>query len=186
VENGKHDEQLLVAVANGCESSFDQFYNKYAPFVHRIAQSVLADSLEAEDITHDIFLDIYEKPQQYNAQRGTIQAWLAVKTRHLCIDRLRKKKPLLVHKLELLDSEADVHTELSVLLQIEKELILKALQEIPKNQRDVIYGAYFRGKTQVELAKKLNKPLGTVKSLVRYGLRNLQKHKHLLDWLKVR
>jgi|SRR5690625_20817 len=186
MENNKRDEHLLLAVANGCEASFDEFYNKYAPFVLHIAQSVLADSLEAEDVTHDIFLDIYEKPQQYNAKKGTIKAWIAVKTRNLCIDRLRKKKPLLIHKLELINHEAEVHTELSVLLQIEKELILKALQEIPKKQREVIYEAYFKGKTQVELAEKLNRPLGTIKSLVRYGLRNLQKHKHLIDWLKVR
>src|SRR5690625_1031341 len=186
MENNLQDRHLLLKIAKGCETSFDEFYNKYAPFVHQIAQNILKDRLAAEDVTHDIFLDIYEKPQQYNPKRGSIKAWLAVKTRNLCIDRLRKKKPLLVHKLELLNHEADVHTEMSVLLQIEKELILTALQEIPEKQREVIYEAYFKGKTQVELAEKLNRPLGTIKSLVRYGLRNLQKHKHLIDWLKVR
>lgn len=184
MKDNQVDAHLLMAITNGCEPSFDQFYNKYAPFVLHIARSILADSLEAEDVTHDIFLDIYEKPHQYNAKRGSVKAWIAVKTRNLCIDRLRKKKPLLVQKLELIDHEADVYTELSVLLQIEKEILLKALQQLPKKQREVIYAAYFKGKTQVELAEKLNRPLGTIKSLVRYGLRNLQKHKHLIDWLK--
>lgn len=184
MKDQKTDTYLLSAIANGCETSFDRFYHKYAPFVLRLAQSVLADTLEAEDVTHDIFLDIYEKPNQYNAKRGTVKAWLAVKTRNLCIDRLRKKRPLLIQKLELLNHEAEVHTELSVLLQIEKEILLKALEQLPKKQREVIYEAYFKGKTQVELAEKLNRPLGTIKSLVRYGLRNLQKHKHLTDWLK--
>jgi len=186
MENNLQDRHLLLKIAKGCETSFDEFYNKYAPFVHQIAQNILKDRLAAEDVTHDIFLDIYEKPQQYNPKRGSIKAWLAVKTRNLCIDYLRKKKPLLVQKLELMNIQDDLFTEVAVLLNIEKELIVDALKDIPEKQREAIYGAYFKGKTQVQLAKKLNRPLGTVKSLIRYGLRNLQKHKQLIDWLKTR
>src|SRR5690625_2286736 len=186
MENNLQDRHLLLKIAKGCETSFDEFYNKYAPFVHQIAQNILKDRLAAEDVTHDIFLDIYEKPQQYNPKRGSIKAWLAVKTRNLCIDYLRKKKPLLVQKLELMNIQDDLFTEVAVLLNIEKELIVDALKDIPEKQREAIYEAYFKGKSQVQLAKKLNRPLGTVKSLIRYGLRNLQKHKQLIDWLKTR
>jgi len=109
-----------------------------------------------------------------------------VKTRHKCIDRLRKKKPVLIQKLEHLDTKGAVETELSVLLQLEKELILDALKQIPSKQREVIYGAYFEGKTQMELAESFNRPLGTIKSLIRYGLRNMRKQKDLLNWIKIR
>lgn len=182
----QEDIHLLKLIAKGSETAFNQFYEMYVLFVLRIATQVLGDQIEAEDVTHEIFIEVYEKPHQYKPNRGSIKAWLAVKTRSRCIDRLRKKQPVLIHKLELLDTEDEVKTELAVLLQIEKELIVEALSQIPKKQREVIYGAYFEGKTQMELAKSLDRPLGTIKSLVRYGLRNMRKQKDLLNWMKLR
>lgn len=180
------DIRLFKLIAKGSETAFNQFYEAHVSFVLQIATQVLGDQNEAEDVTHEIFLEVYEKPGQYKPERGSIKAWLAVKTRSRCIDRLRQKKPVLIQKLELLDTKDTVKTELSVLLQIEKELILDALEQIPKKQREVIYGAYFEGKTQMELAESLNRPLGTIKSLVRYGLRNMRKQKELLNWIKIR
>src|SRR5690625_1165433 len=130
--------RLLKLIDKGSETAFNEFYEAYVTFVLQIATQILSDQIEAEDITHEIFLEVYEKPRQYKPYRGSIKAWLAVKTRSRCIDRLRKKQPVLIHKLELLDTEDEVKTELAVLLQIEKELIVEALSQIPKKQREVI------------------------------------------------
>ena len=184
--DNKRGIQLLKKIGEGSESSFNEFYNGYVSFVLQIATKTLGDRLEAEDVTHDIFMEIYEKSNSYHQQKGSVKAWLAVITRHRCIDKLRKKKPVLVNKLEFLNTKDAVRTELAVLLKIEQELILDALKEIPPKQREVIYGAYFEGKTQVELSKSLNRPLGTIKSLVRYGLKNMQRNKRLLNWMKAR
>lgn len=184
--NKREDFRLLQLIAKGSEAAFNQFYELYVSFVLHIAIQVLGDQSEAEDITHEILLEVFEKPQQYKPERGSIKAWLAVKTRNRCIDLLRKKKPVLINKLELLDTADSVKTELAVLIQIEQEILFKALQQIPKKQRQVIYGAYFEEKTQRELADSLNRPLGTIKSLARYGLRNMRKQKDLLQWIKFR
>ncbi|NLI69132.1 MAG: sigma-70 family RNA polymerase sigma factor [Bacilli bacterium] len=154
----------------------------YAPFVLKIAKQLVSDPLEAEDICHDIFLEVFEKPGEYDDAKGTVKAWLAVKTKHRSIDRLRKKKPVLVRKLEQLDTKEAVKTELEVLKSLEKNVLLEALAHLPEKQREVIYGAYFENKTQTELARTLNKPLGTIKSNVRYGLNNLRKYKKLRQW----
>lgn len=182
----QRDVLLLKLIEKKSESAFNEFYETYVSFVLQIAIQILSDKKEAEDITHEVFLEVYEKPQQYKAQRGSIKAWLAIKTRSRSIDRLRKKQPVLIHKLEQLNTVDAVRVEHSVLHKIEKELILDALNQIPKKQRDVIYGAYFEYKTQVELAERLDKPIGTIKSLVRYGLNNLRKQKDLLNWIKIR
>lgn len=178
--------QLLHLIAKGSESAFNQFYEMYASFVLTIATQVLGDPCEAEDVTHEIFLNIFKQPKQYDEKRGSIKAWLAVQARSRSIDRLRKKQPILIQKLELLDTKDTVETELSVLLQIEKEILMAALEQIPEKQREVIYGAYFKGKTQAELAQSLDRPLGTIKSLVRYGLQNMRKQKELINWMKIR
>lgn len=186
MENKERESRLISLIAKGSHDAFNDFYEMFISFVLHIATQVLGNQDEAEDVTHDIFLDIYQNPKQFDPNRGSVKAWLAVKTRNLCIDRLRKKKPVLIHKLEMLETASEVKTELYVLLQIEKELIIDALKHIPDKQRKVIYGAYFEGKTQMELSESLNKPLGTIKSLVRYGLRNMRKQRDLVNWMKTR
>lgn len=174
---------LLKLLEKGSKEAFDLFYEKYVSFVLHIATQVLGDRMEAEDICHDIFLDVFQKPFEYNSKKGTVEAWLAVKTKHRSIDRLRKKQPVLIHKLEQLDTPAAVRTEMYVLRELERDVLLEALKQLPKMQQKVIYGVYFEDKTQKELASSLNRPLGTVKSMVRYGLQNMRKQKHLNHWL---
>ncbi|SES68938.1 RNA polymerase sigma-70 factor, ECF subfamily [Oceanobacillus limi] len=176
---------LLQLISKGSQSAFNHFYELHNAFVLHIAIRILADRTEAEDICHDIFLDIYKKPLQYKAQRGSVKAWLAVKTKSRCIDRLRKRKPVLQNKLEQLFTVDEVETEMHVLTQIESSILLDALKQLPKKQQEVIYGVYFEGKTHAELAKTLNKPLGSIKSSIRYGLKNLRKQKSLLQWAKM-
>lgn len=178
------DELLIEQIVAGSQKAFNQFYESHISFVFQIAIKILQDQTEAEDICHDIFLDVYQNPKKYNKNKGSIKAWLAVKTRSRCIDMLRKKKPVLINKLESLETEKDIKAELHVLKRIENDILLEALRHIPKKQREVIYGMYFESKTQRELAVSLNKPIGTIKSLVRYGLKNLRKQKVLLDWKK--
>lgn len=186
MDEKRRDIHLLKMIAKGSKNAFDEFYEKYASFVLNIANQVVKDNVEAEDIMHDIFLSIYEHPERYNKKRGTVKAFLAVMTKNRAIDRLRKKRPVLVRKLEQLDTVSEVKTEMAVLLQIEQELILKALKQLPENQQQVIYGAYFEELTQKEMAENYDRPLGTVKSLVRYGLANLRKQKNLMNWMKFR
>lgn len=186
MEQDQRDIRLLNLISKGSKTSFEEFYETYASFVFHIANQVLGDHVEAEDVVHDIFLSIFEHPEKYNPERGSIKAFLAVITKNSAIDRLRRKKPILVQKLEQLETVAEVKTELSVLMQIEQELIMDALEQLPKKQRKIIYSAYFEELTQREMAETYNKPLGTVKSLVRYGLQNLRKQKDLINWMKVR
>lgn len=186
MEQKSRDVRLLHFMKKGSKTAFDEFYETYASFVLHIANQILGDENEAEDVAQEIFLMMYERPDRYHPKRGSVKAFLAVLTKNLAIDRLRKKKPILVQKLEQLDTETEVKTELSVLLQIEQELIYEALKQIPKKQRKVIYGAYYEELTQREMAKTYQKPLGTIKSLIRYGLQNLRKQKDLMNWIKIR
>src|SRR5699024_864222 len=184
MDNDQLGTKLLTQMAQGSKQAFNRFYETYITFVLNIAMQILGDLKEAEDLCHDIFLDIYQHPKRYDPQKGSVKAWLAVKTRSSSIDRLRKRKPVLIHKLELLETEDAVRTEWHVLNKIEKEILLEALRHIPEKQRKIIYGVYFENKTQRELAETLDQPLGTIKSSIRYGLRNMRKQKSLLNWAK--
>ncbi|MDC3413469.1 sigma-70 family RNA polymerase sigma factor [Aquibacillus sp. 3ASR75-11] len=182
MDDKQNSIRLLTGISNGSLEAFDQFYEVHVEFVLRITKSIIKDQAEAEDVCHDVFLEVYQNPQQYKEEKGSVKAWLAVKTRSRCLDRLRRKKPVLLNKLENLLTKQEIDAEMSVLSQLERETVLEALKYIPKEQQQVIYGAYFEGKTQSEMAKSLNRPIGSIKSLVRYGLKNLRKQNILLYW----
>lgn len=68
---------------------------------------------------------------------------------------------------------------------LEKHLIVEALKAIPIEQREAIIRSYYNGETHNEIAMTMKKPLGSVKSLIRYGLNNLRKQKALMQWVGI-
>ncbi|KJE28200.1 RNA polymerase sigma factor, sigma-70 family protein [Geobacillus kaustophilus] len=183
MEDRREDAELLAEIAEGSRAAFDRFYEKYAPMVYHIALRIVGDEAEAEDVSHDVFLEILQKPHQFDPKRGSVQAFLAVKTKSRSLDRLRKKRDLLASRLE----EAALKekgAEFYFLRQLEQQVIIDALTHLPEEQRQAIIHFYFHGETHREIAAAMNKPLGSVKSLIRYGLRNLRKQKELFRWME--
>jgi len=162
--------------------AFEDFYEQHVHFVFQIALNIVGDHKEAEDVTHDVFLEVFQKHRQYNPEKGSIKAWLAVKTKSRAIDRLRKKKPLLVNKLEGLLKDQEKGADICFLSELEHSILKEALNELPEEQREAIIRSYFNGESHREIAERMKKPLGSVKSLIRYGLNNLRKQKTLMHW----
>ncbi|WP_156289725.1 RNA polymerase sigma factor [Oceanobacillus salinisoli] len=182
MDKNQESVEWLKQISHGSRAAFDPFYEKYSTFVFQIAYHVTGNHAEAEDVCHDVFLEVFQKAHQYKPSRGSVKAWLAVKTRSRSIDRLRKKKPLLIRKLEKISLAEVDGADLEVLREIENHLIHDALQHLPAAQKEAIYRSYFQGETHKEIAESMKKPLGSVKSLIRYGLHNLRKQKSILNW----
>lgn len=174
--------ELLKKIKQGSRDSFNQFYEMHQSFIFHIAFKFVGNKQEAEDICHDVFLEVFQNIKQYDAERGSVRAWLAVKTKSRSLDRLRKKRPLLVNKLEEIKVGQETGADVQVIQSLEKDVILKALEELPEKQRKAIYLSYFQGETHKEIASEMNRPLGSVKSFIRYGLNNLRKQKSILNW----
>lgn len=171
MDENREDTQLLNSIAIGSRHSFNVFYERHVRFVLQIAMYMIKNKAEAEDICHDVFIEVFKKADQYQASKGSVKAWLAIKTKSRAIDQLRKKKPVLRDKLEEHEHGADVQ----FLLASERKLVRDALNHIPREQGEAIYRSYFHNETHKEIASAMNKPLGSVKSLIRYGLNNLRK-----------
>jgi RNA polymerase sigma factor (sigma-70 family) len=187
--SSRHDEaeRLLHEMKNGSVAAFEQFYERFVSLVFQLALRMLGDRMEAEDICHDIFLEIYRKADQFDPKRGSIEAWLAVKTRTRCLDRLRRKKPELLNELDetlLRQDSAPAPTEEKVFAKLERDMLREAMNRLPDAQREAVYGMYFQSRTHQELSKLMERPLGTVKSLVRYGLINVRKQLSQLGWME--
>ncbi|WP_246000736.1 RNA polymerase sigma factor [Brevibacillus panacihumi] len=181
------EERLLRDMANGSITAFEQFYEKYASLVLHIALRIVKDRMEAEDICHDLFLEVWKKAGQYDPKRGSIEAWLAVMARSRSLDRMRKKQRLPIapgESVTLEQASTVAAAEEKVLSRLDREVLGQALSRIPQAQARALQGMYYEAKTQRELAANMNRPLGTVKSLIRYGLDNIRKQLSQSGWLE--
>lgn len=172
---------VLQEIAEGSAAAFGRFYEAYARMVYRLAFQFTKNAAEAEDLCQDIFMEVLYKAEQYDPARGSVEAWLAVRTRCRAMDRLRRKQRLSVTEWseealpETLWAGEREAVEVAALRKVELEQVKNALKSLPPLQRMAVYGSYVEQLSHREMAKLMNRPVGTVKSLIRYGIQNVRK-----------
>jgi len=165
--------------------NFDDFYKQNASYVYKIALYIIRDPVEAEDLCHDVFLEVIQHPEQYDPKRGSIKAWLGVKTRSRAIDRLRKQqKQGLNEIMEPGGTNGIDPTAEAVFSKLEIESLHDSLRQLSEPQREALTATYFRSVRQKDWAEATGRPLGTVKSWIRYGVHNIRKQFVQMGWLE--
>jgi len=175
------DPQKLVNLLDQIEHNYEpalvELYDYYVNVVYSVSYQVLENKQDAEEVTQDVFLRIWNKSALYNPDKGRFLNWLLTMTRRIAIDNLRRKQrvsqvsnPISLDEKEYLWETALIYDDLSDL----QRMLASALQELPTDYRDAIQLAYFRGMTHTEISEHLNKPLGTIKSHIRQGMEKLR------------
>jgi len=158
---------------SGDQSALAELYDRYSSVVYAVALRVLGDTMAAEDVLQEIFLQLWRNPTAFDASRGSLGAWLAVITRNRSIDALRKRKPetdiddVVVSVLPDLAGEADRSRTATKVRGV--------LGALPSAQRSALEMAYFQGLSHSEIANQTGEPLGTIKTRIRAGLTALRK-----------
>ncbi|MGG6268811.1 sigma-70 family RNA polymerase sigma factor [Leptolyngbya sp. AN03gr2] len=169
------DEDVLAALREGRVQALDILYDRYAQQVYSLAYRILGNSEEAEDITQDVFLTFWQK-DAYQSSRGSLKAFLTTLTRSKAIDKLRAQgtRSRFLQRWQRL-SEQETPSSLEDLARSEQsDRVRHALAYLSESEREVLQIAYFEGLSQSEIAKRLNLPLGTVKTRSRQGLLKLR------------
>ncbi len=173
------DGEILAALRDGRLNAIDVLYDRYARQVYSLAYKILANSEEAEDITQDVFLTLWQR-DAYQSTRGSLKAFLTTLTRSRSIDKLRSqgsRSRFLQRWQRLSASEPEILPPLDHLAGHEQaHLLRQALECLSSNEREILEIAYYEGVSQTEISKRLNLPLGTVKSRSRQGLSKLRQH----------
>jgi RNA polymerase sigma-70 factor, ECF subfamily len=175
------DAELIELVANGEARALEVLYDRYSRVVYSFALRIVGDPQLAEEILQEVFFRVWQQGSGFQSNRGSLITWLLSITHNLAIDEVRKRN----RRPQKADSEdpelvlgamADENTDIEqeVWLSGVRTAIVEALARVPKEQRDVIELAYFRGLTQREIAETLGQPLGTVKTRMRLGLQKLR------------
>ena len=173
---GSDDTTLMEMLAAGDRQALMAVYDRYSCLVYALSLHVLRHPQSAEDVMQEVFLRLWRKASAYNPARGTLAGWLTVMARHEAIDSLRRKQK----DLRLSDAVVPIEQRQRMVPNYSADVVTvrSILEKLPTEQREVIDLAYFAGLTHKEIADHLGKPLGTVKSRIRFGLQGLRRLLH--------
>ncbi len=166
--SGESDYWLVTCIVHRDETAFGAIYDRYSRLIYSVVLRVVKDAAIAEDILHDIFLNLWRSPQQFDAARGKLVPWLAVVARNRAIDWIRKQHP----QEELSDVQLVADEDLAgdVERRSAIERVRAVLNALPEKQRAALELAFFQGLTHADIAAQAGVPLGTIKTRIRTAL----------------
>ena len=170
------DEAVVALVARSEEAALGELYDRYGAAAFRLARRVVRDSALAEDVVQEAFLAIWRGAARFLPERARAAAWIMTLVHRRAVDVVRREQRR--RGLPLEDGEDDRvegAADDAVWLRLERERVQRALAALPDQQRETLELAYYGGFTQAELADRLGRPLGTIKSQMFAGLTNLRR-----------
>ena len=170
--------QLIALTAQGDQAALATLYDRTSPQVFGLAFKILNNREAAEEVTLDVYTQVWRQAHTYDRARGAPGAWLMMLARTRAIDRFRAGAAE-YGRVESLDAAqlfaSDEDTpEQDVEGQERRKFVQQALEVLASEQRQAIALAYFYGLSQSEIAEKLQVPLGTVKTRMRLGMIKLR------------
>ena len=171
------EDDLLLAVARGDQQAFATFYDRLAPMVHGIVRRVVRDPAQSEEVSQEVFVEIWRTAARFDPDRGTARSWALTMAHRRAIDRVRSEQASRDRTQRVVDGQHardyDVVSE-QVEVGLEHEQVRTALGTLTDLQRQAVELAYYQGYTYREVADLLNTPLGTIKTRMRDGLIRLR------------
>ena len=172
-------KQLLRRIVDRDKQALAELYDQLASVFFSVACRILSDPHEAEEVTQDVFVQIWNKAPTFDSDLGSPFHWAMQIARNRSIDRLRSRKRRAdladefeaVVALDAPNHESAAHRGLS---EDELAAIRAAVRELPPDQTRVLELAFFRGLSHAEIAETTGEPLGTVKARIRRAMLKLR------------
>ena len=170
---------LMAQVAEGNENALTDLYDSTSRVVYGLILRILGNASSAEEVTLDVYLQVWRTAQSYDSGRGTVSSWLVTLARSRAIDALRSRQvrsAMFEQPLEEILEPRDLRRDPEQLSieQAQAHMVSNLLAELPVDQRQAIKLAYFSGLSHSEIAARSGLPLGTVKTRIRLGMLRLR------------
>lgn len=170
-------DELLRRVGAGDRAAFAELYDATASRVFGLVRRLVVDPAQAEEVTQDVYLEIWQTAPRFDPARGSALAWMFTLAHRRAVDRIRSAQAAHDRDLRIgardLDVPVDTVAE-AVEVRVDHERVQDALRDLSELQRECVALAYYDGLTQREIAERLEIPLGTVKTRLRDGMIRLR------------
>jgi RNA polymerase sigma-70 factor, ECF subfamily len=172
--------RLVQSMAAGDQQALRALYERTHRIVFTLVMRICGHREMAEELTLDVFHDVWRRSAQYDPKNGSVVGWIMMQARSRAIDRLRfeqRKKRVDPHPhLDHHDEQLEVSGPANVIEAGQRRSLLEdALTALTPDERQTIETAFFSELTYSETAVRLDQPLGTVKTRVRSALAKLRK-----------
>ena len=170
-------ESLLRSVAGGDRAAFAELYDRTSSRVMGLVIRLLRDRAQSEEVTQEVFLEIWQQAERFDANRGSGMAWVLTMTHRRAVDRIRASQKS--HERDLRIGIRDMERDFdgvseAVEIRVENERVKRAMSRLTPLQREAVILAYYGGYSHSEMAEILAIPLGTVKTRLRDGMIRLR------------
>lgn len=176
-ESVEIESALLGRVARGDKHAFEDLYRRLSGNVLGLAFYVLGDRSIAEEVTQEVFVEVWRKSGDFDSHKGGAKSWILRLTRSRAIDRLRSDRASQARDqrdFELNQSNPGPPTPAaSTEAAAERAAIRQAIDDIGEPNRTAVILSYYQDLSHNEIAKLSDVPLGTAKTRVRNGMKKL-------------
>lgn len=162
------DSELFLAIQSQQVKALDLLYDRYGGLVYSTAIRMLNNVEEAEEVTQETFLRLWQRSEIYQSHRGSLSGFLIMLTRSRAIDRLRSRKAT-YQKLQRIQTSSNCVQNYNPPLEFatvkeRSHTVREALKQLSPAEKQLLETAYYEGLSQSEIAEREGIPLGTVKS----------------------
>ena len=170
------DAALVVSIGRYHEDALAEVYRRHAGAVFALARRLLAQRTLAEEVVQEVFLRLWNDPDRYDPDRGSLRSYLLAQCHGRSVDLIRAEssRRRREEKELTLAAESGYDVEHEVWDLAVADRVKTAVQALPEGEREAILLAYFGGHTYKEVADLLGTPEGTVKSRIRAGLKRMR------------
>jgi RNA polymerase sigma-70 factor (ECF subfamily) len=170
------DAKLVLAIARYRQEALAEAYRRHGGACFGLAQRLAGDRSFAEEVVQEVFLRLWNQPDKFDPDRGTLRSYLLAQTHGRSVDLVRSESA----RRRREEREARMNAESGYDLEREvwdlalAEHVREAVSKLADGERAAIELAYFGGHTYREVARILDQPEGTIKSRIRSGLARLR------------
>jgi RNA polymerase sigma-70 factor (ECF subfamily) len=180
------DLSLVERMQAGDEQALSVFYGRWFPVVSALVSRILKSADDVEDVVEETFWQAWRQANRFAADRGSVQTWVLTIARSRALDRLRATRRLREDTMDdagtpdagVSSAGATLPSASDPSLDAEhaerRQLVVAALNELPREQREALELGYFGGLSQTEIAERTGQPLGTVKTRMRLAMLKLR------------
>ncbi len=174
--NYQIDQDQLVAQMKAREAdAFSYLYDNYSAAIYGSISRIVNDVDVAQEVLQDAFMKFWDKIDQYDSSKGRFFTWMVNISRNLAIDKLRSKEMKKVGKTDTLETYVSgIERDHLNHLSIDGIGLKETLSSLRDEERFILEMVYFKGYTQSEISEEFDIPLGTVKTRLRMGLKNMR------------
>lgn len=167
------EKHIVELLQERDEKAISLLYDNYADTLYGVAYKVVKDEDLAQDIVQESFVKIWKKSDSYDPTKAKLFTWLFRITRNTAIDKLRSINTKSDKEIQI--DVSDVYNLGEQSIRPEFIDVKENLDKIEPKYRIVLEALFFEGMTQQEASDELDIPLGTIKSRLKIGLREMRK-----------